>query len=255
MQRIINNNPVPENYDEWTIITQPFLDKLNRHPKKNRRKIIETCHLGKLLMLLANGDRIEGLSEEPDFIIDSNGLKIGVEHQTIVDPSVKETEGFIENIFLKIEANLQNDASLPNFFASCFIRPNLSFKLADRKRLLAETEDTIRRYQKTNLLFPNSLIDRISIMPHSQINVSPNFGAWWQKWITEDLIKEAVAKKELKLPAYRKNCNESLWLLVVIGSVGESSYEVETNFSMTLDTEFDKVYLLEDFKNRLFEIK
>src|SRR5260221_1885876 len=137
--RIVNNKPVQENFKEWTNITQPFLDKLNRNPNKNRSKILETCHVGKLLMLLANSDRIEGLSEEPDFTLNSNGLKIGAEHQPIGDPSVKETAGFIENIFRKIEVNLQNDASLPNFFASCFIKPNLSFKIADSKRLLLET--------------------------------------------------------------------------------------------------------------------
>lgn len=57
--------------------------------------------------------------------------------------------------------------------------------------------------------------------------LSPNVGAWWQKSITASIIEKAIARKESKIESYVRNSVPRQWLLLVIGSLKDSSYEVE----------------------------
>ena len=90
---------------------------------------------------------------------------------------------------------------------------------------------------------------------HSEKSLGVNLGAWWVKDVTKELITKAVRKKELKISAYKENTGKTQWLLIVIGSTGESSYNLYNPFEINLKTVFDKVFILEDFNNKLFEIK
>lgn len=45
------------------------------------------------------------------------------------------------------------------------------------------------------------------------------------------------------------------WLVLIIGSNGQSSFEVNTLFKVDIKTKFDKVFLYEDFDNKLYELK
>lgn len=51
------------------------------------------------------------------------------------------------------------------------------------------------------------------------------------------------------------NSNIPQWLLIVLGGIGESSYVLESDFDLTVETKFDKVFILEDFRTNLYEIK
>ena len=92
-------------------------------------------------------------------------------------------------------------------------------------------------------------------MEHSQISLAPNLGGWIQKNITEELIRKAVSNKEKKISCYINNTSLPQWLLIVIGGVGESSFEIEKQFDISLETKFDKVYILEEFKMNLYQLK
>jgi hypothetical protein len=92
------------------------------------------------------------------------------------------------------------------------------------------------------------------MMPHSEINLYPNFGAWWQKELSSEILQNAINKKEKLLTQYRKTEYE-IWLLLVIGGTNASSYEVNDQEEYTINTNFDKVFLLEDHKNQLYQLK
>jgi len=70
-----------------------------------------------------------------------------------------------------------------------------------------------------------------------------------------DLLEQAIKKKEKKISSYRENSGNIQWLLIVIGSNGESSYNMNKTIEVDIKTEFDKVYVLEDFNNKLYELK
>ena len=38
-------------------------------------------------------------------------------------------------------------------------------------------------------------------------------------------------------------------------NIGESSFEIEKQFDISLETKFDKVYILEEFKMNLYQLK
>lgn len=181
--------------------------------------------------------------------------RIGLEHQIIVDQEVKEYEGFFENVFAIAEEELKQENELPNFLANCYLKNHLTYKLADKAEFIQVIKKVVGHHIINDRLLNNNIIEKISSMPHDRIALSPNLGAWWQKRITPDVIVNAVEQKDKKHDDYLKNTQLSQWLLLVIGSLKESSYEVEHQFNVELNTKFEKVFLLEDFRNRIFELK
>jgi hypothetical protein len=92
-------------------------------------------------------------------------------------------------------------------------------------------------------------------MKHNRISIIANFGAFMQKHLGESEILEAIKKKEKLVESYRVNTVKTQWLVLVIGQVNESSFEFRTDFELTNDSKFDRVFVFEDFNNQLFELK
>jgi hypothetical protein len=236
-------------------IADDFISDLITDKYKNHQKILELCHIAKFLSFFEDSFKIERINEEPDFIIASTHEKIGLEHQILIDNKAKETEGFIENLFKQAEQILSNEAEIQNFLANIYINPFVEIKINDKNQRILEIVDLLKNFLNTGELSKNEIIEEISIMPHSQISLCPNFGGWCQKKITPDLLINAISKKERLINSYFQKTNLKQWLLIVIGGVGDSSYEVDTRFDFVIESKFEKIYLLEDFKYRLYEIK
>lgn len=253
-QRLGNDKTIEENLEALSRMIDPIIADLQKDGKKNQKKIIELCHVGKFLML-ANQEGIITPSEQPDFIVDFGDTSIGIEHQIVVDSEEREYEGFFENIFSKAEDEMRYDHSLPNFLANCYIHQHLTYQMSEKAEFIQIVKTVVSHYIKTKDLLENKVIESISAMPHDRITLSPNLGAWWQKEITAEIISSAVAQKDIKYDDYIRNTNLKQWLLLVIDSLKDSSYQVESDFEIELNTRFDKVFLLEDFRNRVFELK
>lgn len=241
-----------ENYHN---LISGFIDELKVDSFKNKKKIIELCHIGKFLMFFDNQYKIEKVCEEPDFIITNGKNIIGLEHQVLIDSKSKEREGFFNNLIKLSEKELRKDTDLPNFLANVYVNPYFQGKINKKQELVKEISQIVKIYIQTGKLIESEIIDRISSMKHSQISLSPIMGAWRQKEINEDLIKNAIKKKEKKIDNYLKNTHAPQWLLIVIGSLGESSYQIENEFDLTIETKFNKVYVMEDFSTNLYEMK
>jgi len=98
MKIISNHKSITENLKTLGDHINRFVDLLKRDPLKNQQKIVEVCHAGKFLMILGEGT-IECLAERPDFIININGIQVGLEHQVVINANHKETEGFLRTFF------------------------------------------------------------------------------------------------------------------------------------------------------------
>jgi hypothetical protein len=241
-----------ENYHK---LIDDSINKLDHDSYKNRQKILEVCHVGKFLMFFENKFQIEKLFEEPDFIITNGKHRIGLEHQILIDEKSKETEGFFENLCKHAERELRKDDKLPNFLANIYVNPYFMGKINEKQKLINEICFLVKLQIQTGNIPENEIIDRIITMPHSRISLSSNMGAWWQKEVSEELIKISIKKKEEKINNYLKNIKAPQWLLIVIGGVGESSYRLGNELDLSFETKFDKVYILEDFYTNLFELK
>ncbi len=99
MKEIQNQKSISENRVTLDTIIGGFINELNIDPIRNRKKIIEVCHVGKFLMLLENESKIERLSEKPDFIIQVNSEIVGLEHQILIEKMPKSVKDFLKISF------------------------------------------------------------------------------------------------------------------------------------------------------------
>lgn len=235
-------------------ITQHLVG-LDRTKKDDKQKILELCHIGKLLATYYSDFDIIAVREKPDFLISNGQTTIGLEHELILDSKSKEKEGFYENICEKVEARLKEDPDLPNFLVNLYLKENISLRLQDKNAIIEKFSELVKQIVLTGEMQENDFIERAIKMKHSDKSVNPNFGAYWQKSITENLILEFIEKKESKIDVYRQTSVPTQWLVLIIGSNGQSSFEVNTLFKVDIKTKFDKVFLYEDFGNKLYELK
>lgn len=253
MKLLTHNKSI--NIRRYENLINPHFEKLKHDRKKNRKKIIELCHAAKLLLHLDDSYKIIELREEPDFIIGSPNNLVGLEHQVLLKPDQKQIEGFFENVTVQIEEELKKDSNMPNFLANVYFNRHVSMRQADKNKIIKHSIAIIKNKIYNDIFEESEFINHISVMPHDRISVNSNLGAWFQDRLTSEVLNESIKHKEKKLENYRQNSNLQQWLLIVIGSLGESSYQYENDFSFKSDSKFDKIFLLEDFANNAYEIK
>lgn len=232
------------------------LNGLDSYNQSDYQKQLEICQLGKLLVTYFPEFVIEEVRERPDFIISDGRKRIAIEHQTILDPKTKSYQGFYENIFHIAERDLRNESTLPNFLGNCYLKDNLSFTNSDKKMLIQLVKDTVTEYVLNDNLVDNLLISKIFKMPHSKINLNANFGGYMVKDLGSKILVDFIAKKENKVKSYRQNTGLEQWLLLVAGGAAEYSFDIEKPIEkLDIKSGFDKIYLMADFDNELYEIK
>ena len=232
------------------------LDGLDSYNQSDYQKQLEICQLGKLLVTYFPEFLIEEVREKPDFIISDGEKRIAIEHQTILDPVTKSYQGFYENIFHIAERDLRDESTLPNFLANCYLKDNLPFTNSDKKMLIQLVKDTVTEYVLNDNLVENQLISKIFKMPHSKKSLNTNFGAYMVKDLDAETLINFIAKKEDKVKSYRQNTGLEQWLLLVTGGAAEYSFDIEEPIEkLDIKSSFDKIYLMADFDNELYEIK
>ncbi len=255
MRQLQHDIEFNETHSRLGLKINSHLNGLDKGKKDDKQKILELCQIGKLLATYFNDFEITQVTEKPDFIISNGQTQFGLEHELILDSKNKSQEGFYENICEKVEVNLENDPSIPNILVNLYLKDNLSFKINDKTDLITRLTELVKHFILTGELYDNDIVKNAHKMKHTQKSVNANFRAYLQKTITKDLILEYVSKKENKISAYRQNIKLPQWLVLIIGGVGQSSFEVNELLSIELTTDFDKVFLYEDFDNKLYELK
>ena len=114
--------------------------------KGNNKKTTEICHIGKFIMLLNESVSIFRLSESPDCLLNTNQGIIGLEHQIIVNKSLREQEGSFETIIRSVERNLLVDSNIPNFFANCDILPTANYSLSEKSEVIEAVTNVFKEY-------------------------------------------------------------------------------------------------------------
>jgi hypothetical protein len=75
--------------------------------------------------------------------------------------------------------------------------------------------------------------------------------------IKADDLKKAILKKEVLLNKYKSNTSlDKQWLLVVIGATSPDSFEYgDEPILLGVKSNFDNVYVMEDFNAKIWKIK
>ncbi|PKH51230.1 hypothetical protein CXF68_11300 [Tenacibaculum sp. Bg11-29] len=239
------------------LIIGDYLEGLNSQNKGDKQKQLELCQVGKMLVTYFPEFKIKEMREVPDFIISNNELTVGLEHEVVSNFELRRKHGFFENLFRLAERDLLKSNDTPNLLLNCFLYQDLEFPAESKAELIENIKEVLNHYFKYNEIIDNGLIKDIFKQPHNTLSLAPNFGAHMVSDITEGIIQEAINKKEKKIENYRRKTELPQWLLIVAGGVSEYSYDIEEYFlkDFRIKSTFDKVLLMSDFKNKLYELE
>jgi hypothetical protein len=74
--------------------------------------------------------------------------------------------------------------------------------------------------------------------------------------LSANIVYDFIKKKEDKIKKYSSNTGLDQWLILLAVGGDEYSYNVIEGLNFEkLDTQFQKVFLLADFENKLYQIK
>ena len=158
-------------------------------------------------------------------------------------------------MFIRAEKLLNSETSDLNIIANIYLRRNCSVKKSESKQAVESICKVVRQFALDGTLLPSRIIERITISPHKRVSLRPNFGIHWHGSVSNEMINDAIAKKENLFDQYVANTNLDQWLLLVTGHSGSSGYAVIEDCELSEDTHFAKVFLLDLGALNLFELK
>lgn len=234
---------------------------------KTEKEKHELCQTAKALYLLNSGIVIVKKFESPDFIIDYNGIRIGLEHETVKNLTKVNTEGskynLVDNALKIFNSKHPLYKHFESKFPTCpymlvsvdFIK-EFTYKQNQKKELSEQTADYI--WNMSQLITSDKLdfIDHIHISPHIENSFYYRSDINQTQKLNYSRIIEAIEKKEKLVQKYREKSKTNIqWLLLTTGNLSADSFEIEELIVEKFESSFDEIYLLDDFKSKLFKIK
>jgi len=202
----------------------------------------------------------------PDFIINVEKLKIGIEHTRLINQEYQRTIGTIKEILNKTKNILAEYNELENqlinikfdLFAHIINSKTLSDKLKQSEiKLISELIAQNILDQKINNYKLPLYIEQLNIQNTNfpiEIRLIEHFEA---KSDFKDILSDTVLKKEKLLDSYKQTKKlDEYWLLIVNSGVkSSSSYNMEIiqNYKLPKSA-FNKVFIIDNFDSEIVQI-
>lgn len=233
------------------------LSELAKNSRDFDKRSTEICHAGKAIISINEGFEIEKVSESPDFIIYNSTRRVGFEHATLGNDNLKTIEGSIKNVFKKAEVDFRANFPELKYLVNFFLHEKLpEVTKSSTPDFVTLINNVVKQYITTKEIIENDLIEYIHSMPDSDVCFVPNLGEWGYSKLKNKDIDKAIQQKNKLIESYRKKSSiHEQWLLIVIGSMGKSSYQLNGLTPDVTNTDFERVYILEDFMWRLSRVK
>jgi len=207
--------------------------------------------------------------ERPDAIVVTSQGKVGIEITSLHDDKLKRTESECEKAVLDAR-RIYEKQGLPKLHVSVHIGGEISFNRANRKKyanaiagLVAANVPPPGKYVAVENGFNDPArfpyeIDSIYIYRYSwpdENHWNAPSGGFYREHFVEEL-QRVISEKDSKLGGYMPDCKEQ-WLLVVAENSSPSTFfdPSETTVNHTYKSAFNKVFVMELFKVKLFELK
>jgi hypothetical protein len=243
-------------------IINPILPNCNSEKER-----LELCHVGKMLWILDEEISIVKKFESPDFIIEKNGHRIGLEHLVLKNETNVKIEGSKRNLVAQAQTiyNKKYSEFKPYFgqYPDCpFLLVGIDFskKFNFGKSDLSILAEKIATYVWS--IANNLNVDRPDFISYTHLGPHTQNNFYYKSDInqTSNLelhrIVEAILKKEKLITSYKVNSNANeQWLLLTAGGLSADSFEIDEFQISSFNSSFDRIYLLDDFNARLFRIK
>lgn len=221
--------------------------------KKQKQK--ELIDLGCFIHTYNNSIQItNGLREKPDFEVESDGKKIGIELRDIIrDHKAKQKEGTFDSFFREIAKELSGiSKDLNGIYHIRFSKDLTNFNLKIKAELKAVIIDAIVNNEPP----ATKLIRSIRKTPHTKIHLYTSEATIIGN-LERKTIETAVNEKSERLKTYDTNDFDEVWLLLVLGGGQESSnYNImeQSIFDVPFSTDFDRLFLFDIFRMEIFEL-
>ncbi len=235
-----------------SIEIDPLLNKKDK--KKKEEELNSACKF--LFHFLDSQLKIERLFEEPDVLLRLDDKSIGLEITTIINQNEIGWEKNFDKVFSYVQTEIQKNQSLPNIYTISHLHPYINIKSSEIDHYKIEVLKIVTSFYKTNHLEENEIISHISHLPDTEKEVHFNKGAWWSSKITSEQVEFSINEKKEKIKTYIKNLgSKEIWLLIVIGQSGAKSYDIDNSIELNDDLGFNRIFILESFKNQLYELR
>jgi len=214
--------------------------------------------------------------EEPDFLLQESSPMVGVEvtyftaEQQKWESSPEEQDSLRQRVMQIAQTSYKEAGGRP-LEVQVIFRPDCRFRLSKRRapQLAQELADLVLPQPENISLWQQMPVDtgRDDLLPPEIEGLSTlrvpthEHGGWfdqpggWTGHATKADIVRIVAPKELKIPVYRKKCEE-IWLLIVFRPVGDSTYlrPPTEPLPFSVATSFDRIFCMEPFGPRSLEV-
>jgi hypothetical protein len=206
---------------------------------------------------------VKELSESPDFIIEHNTERIGVELTELIDsPIQREVNDLKKTLNRAREILLRNHDGFSGTFnltiSAGSIRINekslQEINRRDKNALPLLVANTIYAYAADRSIAVPSFITKISFTPSVELNVELAQD-YLLNQAQRSVIMQAISIKEDKLDEYRRKSSlPSYWLLLILGGAGEPDSVNLEQLNLRFTSTFDKVFLMESFTGKVLTL-
>jgi hypothetical protein len=219
------------------------------------KKLLELSNAGKFLANLDETARVVAMDERPDFIVEIDGNRIGLEHRVIRNAHASVV-GSLEALVNAAGNEFAKQYSEIKILANVYVKP-FSFKKSERKKLIDQIVAYIYVVQSNQQAEKPAFIDKILLLPDKngpRLIYNPGFHA--SPDLTKLALLEAIDNKNEKVEYYKQNSGlDRQWLLIIINELGPASPEIdELEVTSEIETGFERIYVFEDYKNELTRI-
>lgn len=241
---------------EMGLIIHPLLEKYNLEHKE----VLEVCQIGKFIFNFNPNIRIidKPKPPSPDFLLELDGKIIGLEHTRVTDP-LKRKEYFpIVNLLNSAAEEFKVKYPEKRFSAVfTFTGDSFEFKTTEKRHLIELINSFVLDALQGNYATQPDFISTITLMPNSIFSYSYKEQDFYGNKLPLEEVKSSIKDKEVKLEKYYgkvSNINE-FWLVLMVGSLSQTTYEIDEQVDYKTTSTFDKVYLMSDFEEKIVEVK
>ena len=235
-------------------------EKIERIEPENytASKNTELWHVGKFLYH-EKDYTIEVVSESPDFILEGNGKRVGVELSVMVDDGKKQIESFKQSLVKAAVEIFKKRYNTEAFLANVYLKDDhYLFSKKQVPEVASKIADEIYRFYCDETTDPETtvFVEDVARCPAHDLDFDYNPGAYMVAKVTVEHLGEIISKKERLMDRYQKAECDEYWLLIVTDNGSSESFFVEEEILKTsnIACDFDRVYVMEDFKNKLYRL-
>lgn len=238
------------------LIINPVLQKFDLLEKEK----IEVCQIGKFLYKIDPKLRIidKPSPPSPDFILSIDNRIIGLEHTRLIDKINAQKYFSISRLFNDAAKEFQINNPDKKINAIFKVKNDkLEYKQRNKNSLIEEINRYVIEFINDNFENKPEYIKEIKIIDNSNVTFTYIEDDFHAKKLTISELKNAISIKEEKLKKYYRQSSsiEEFWLVLMIGSLNSASFELNDNLNYKMNSVFDKVFLMTDFKEKIIQVK